>query len=97
MSLPKRLPWDRAETEWASQIDPVLNNPSNAAIILPNVSLTVGNNTINHKLGRKLQGYRVVRQRGPASIYDAQDQNQRPNLTLVLVTSASVVVDLEVF
>ena len=85
------------QNKWSSIINPTLVNPSLQCNILSKVALTSGTNTINHLLGRTLQGYRIVRQRGPASIYDSQDSNQQPQLTLVLVSSAAVTVDLEVF
>ena len=85
------------ETQWSSQINPLLSNPSLQSIILPNVALASGTNTVSHLLGRRLQGWRIVRQRALASIYDNQDNNQMPNLTLVLISSAPVVCDIEVF
>lgn len=85
------------QTQWASQLNPVIAKPQVQSSILKNVTLTSGTNTINHLLGRPLQGWKIVRQRGPASIYDLQDTNQMPNLTLVLNSSAGVVVDIEVF
>lgn len=85
------------QNAWSSTLDPVINRVTNQANILKNISLVSGTNTINHLLGRKLQGWSIVRQRSAASIYDNQDANQMPALTLVLVSSANVVVDLEVF
>lgn len=97
MALPRRIPWDMALDRWASQLDPMLANPSNNASILKSVSLAAGSNTVNHLLGRPLQGWRIVRQRALASVYDTQDSNPTPALTLSLVSSAAVTVDLEVF
>lgn len=85
------------QNSWASQLNPLLDNPSLKSIILENIVLTSGTNVVNHKLGRKLQGWRIVRQRSAASVYDNQDANQQPALTLVLVSSANVSVNLEVF
>lgn len=85
------------QTRWASELNPVLRNPSLQSIILTNVALTSGANVINHLLGRKLQGWRIVRLRGPANVYDTQDSNPSPKLTLQLVSDADVVADLEVF
>lgn len=85
------------QSSWASVIDPFTANPSLKSIILKKVNLIIGTNTVNHLLGRKLQGYRIVRQRGPAAIYDNQDNNQSPALTLLLVSDTVVTVDLEVF
>ena len=85
------------QTQWKAQIDPVLVKPQNLSLILPNVQLQVGTNVINHRLGSKLQGWNITRQRGPANIYDNQDSNQSPELTLVLVSDAIVNINLEVF
>lgn len=97
MSLPKPLPYDLHQTQWAQQIDPILARPANQSNILPNVKLTTGTNAVNHLLGRKLQGWNPVRIRSAATFYDQQDSNQHPELTLILISSADVVIDLEVF
>lgn len=85
------------QNSWATQLNPLLANPSLQSIILKNVLLVTGNNVVNHKLGRTLQGWRIVRQRAAANIHDNQDNNQSPQLTLFLVSSANVSIDLEVF
>lgn len=82
---------------WSSIINPILNTAELNTVLLKNVSLSTGSNNVNHKLGRKLQGWYIVRQRAAASIYDNQDNNQNPDLTLTLVSSADVTVDLVVF
>lgn len=97
MALPRKLPWDIAQDRWAVQIDPIVNAPQNSSLILKNIALTTGSNVINHKLGKKLQGWVIVRQRALASIYDTQDSNQTPDLTLQLTSNANVTVDIEVF
>lgn len=85
------------QTNWASQLNPMLSNPASQSILLKNVPLINGLTVINHRLGRVLQGWKIVRQRAAASIYDTQDSNQNPELTLFLNSSAAVTVDLEVF
>jgi hypothetical protein len=85
------------QNRWASILNPLLSNPSLNSSILKNVSLSTGSNIIPHRLGRVLQGWRIVRQRASASIYDNQDNNQMPQFNLTLVSSAPVTVDLEVF
>jgi hypothetical protein len=97
MSLPRRLDWTLAQDRWASQLEPIIAAPSNNSSILKSVSLATGSNTISHGLGRQLQGWSIVRLRGSATIYDTQDSNPTPALTLVLVASAPVSVDIEVF
>lgn len=95
--LPQKLDLAKMQTAWASQIDPIIANPLNKGIILKQVSLTAGSNTVNTLLGRALTGWSIVRQRAASSIYDTQDTNPTPSLTLQLVASAPVVVDIEVF
>lgn len=85
------------QTNWAQQINPVINNPISKSLILKDVELAIGVNTINHLLGRKLQGWQIVRQRAAAGLYDNQDSNPSPALTLVLVSTAAVAVDILVF
>ena len=90
-------PLSLLQTAWATLINPILRNPRSSAIILDSVPLVIGANSIDHLLGRKLVGWSIVRQRALASIYDTQDSNPRPALTLTLVSSAAVTVDIEVF
>ena len=85
------------QNRWSAILNTLLRRPQNSSNILTNVSLVTGSNTINHGLGQNLTGWKIIRQRAAASIYDAQDANQMPSLTLVLVSSAPVSIDLEVF
>ena len=86
------------QNAWSQQINPVIELPTNQGIILENVILTTGDNVINHKLGRKLQGWQVVRmQDGFVQLYDKQNSNQMSNLTLVLNSSGTGKVNLFVF
>lgn len=96
-SLPQKLNLTDMQTTWATQLDPIIKSPVTNPTILKNVPLVVGSNTINHKLGKALQGWQISRQRGPAAIYDLQDANPYPTLTLTLVSSAVVSVDLVVW
>jgi len=97
MSLPRRLDWSIAQDRWAAALDPLLDNPLNNSLVLKKILLMNGHTVINHMLGRKLQGWSIVRQRAGANIYDAQDSNQTPQQTLILISDAAVVVDIEVF
>ncbi len=85
------------QSNWSTQLNPLLSNPSLQTTILQNVALVIGTNKINHLLGRKLQGWRIVRQRSAANIYDDQDSNQTPAQTLWLVSDAVVSCNIEVF
>jgi hypothetical protein len=85
------------QNKWKSILDPIISYPPNSGLILQNIKLNAGSNIINHKLGQKLQGWKIIRQRASASIYDDQDNNNMPDLTLILVSSAPTTIDLECF
>jgi hypothetical protein len=78
-------------------LNPIFSTQTLGGNILSNITLTIGSNTINHKLGRNLSGWQIIRQRAAASIFDTQDNNKTPDLTLTLTSSAPVSVDLYVF
>ena len=82
---------------WTAILNPFLSTAQLNTTLLKNIDLVVGTNQVNHKLGRKLQGWYIVRQRADSNIYDNQDNNQNPELTLTLVSSNQVTVDLVVF
>jgi hypothetical protein len=83
--------------QWKSDIDPVLSNPLLQGQLLTQVSLKDGTTVVNHGLGRKLVGWFLVGITGAATVYDKQASNQTPQLTLSLVSSAAVTVNLWVF
>lgn len=78
-------------------LNPIFSTQTLGGNILSNITLVTGSNTINHGLGRNLNGWQIVRQRASASIWDSQDANKMQNLTLILNSSAPVTVDLYVF
>lgn len=85
------------QTNWSTKISPVLDNPIVNGLILNNIVLINGATTINHKLGRKLQGWLLIGVSAAATIYDSQATNQQPDLTLVLHSNAACTVNLYVF
>lgn len=95
--LPQQLPLEQLQPKWAAILNPVIANPITSGLQLDNIELTIGNNVINHKLGRKLQGYMIVRKNGQAGIFDTQGSNQMPQLTLNLTSDADVLVSLWVY
>lgn len=96
-NLSPHLSWELANPRWASTLNPLLANPLVGGRLLNGVVLILGANTINHGLGRKLQGYFVVMNSTSSTFYDSQSTNQRPELTLVLNSSAATTVSLYVF
>jgi hypothetical protein len=101
MALPytqTKLPeLNQLQTKWIQQINPVLALPLNNGNFLQNIPLTAGLNVVNHKLGRNLQGWFVVRVDTGTVIYDGQDQNPMQDLTLYLISGEACVVSLIVF
>jgi len=95
--LPQRLTLTQTQQQWASIIDPVLANPINNARILKDISLVSGANVVNHLLGQALQGWIVTRKSAATDIYDTQNTNQTPALTLNLNSSNPAVVSIMVF
>lgn len=85
------------QTNWKRYLDPILSHPINNGLILENVNLSSGINTINHTLGRALQGWIVVRQNAAATFYDNQSANIMPALTLILHASGTVTIAIYVF
>jgi hypothetical protein len=85
------------QTKWSAILNPIIANPSNNRSILGPLNLVSGDNIISHKLGRNIQGWGVVLISGVANIYDKQSTNQKPGLFLILNSSASVTVSIEVF
>jgi hypothetical protein len=85
------------QTNWSTQLDPVINQPLSSGVLLKNIQLKMGSNQINHLLQKRLTGWFIVRQRGAASVYDTQDTNMFQDLTLLLTSTAAVSVDLMVF
>jgi hypothetical protein len=85
------------ETRWKSQLDPVIACPLVNGQLLSGVALVSGYNTVNHGLGRKLQGYIVVLSGAAETFFDNQDNNASPQLTLILHSSGPTTVSLWVF
>lgn len=94
MALPQKLPLDLMQTQWASQINPVLSNPMNSISVLSDVALNNGKTVINHLLGQKMQGWFLVDIQGAATVYRSAPLN---GLTLTLTSNAAVTVSIGVF
>lgn len=93
-SLPQQLDLNQMQNKWATVLEPVIANPLNKGLLLKNVSLINGVTTINHLLGRQMQGWQISDINGAATIYRSAPLN---GLTLALTSSAAVTVNLYVF
>lgn len=94
MSLPQKLPLELMQTRWASEIDPVLKFPPVQGILIKGVALKTGVNVINNLLSRMQQGYVIIDQDGPASIYRSQPLSSS---TLTLTASAPCTIAIWMF
>ncbi len=91
--LPQKLPLDLMQTTWATQLNPIISNPLNSANHLTGIALINGVTTINHLLGRQMQGWFITDINAAATIYRSAPLN---NLTLTLTSDAAVTVNIEV-
>lgn len=82
------------QTQWKSQLDPVIAKPIVDGLLIENITLKNGTNVINHRLGRKMQGWIIVDINAGAAIYRSQPLN---DLTLTLISGADCIVSLWVF
>lgn len=89
---------NQLQTNIEEAFTPLVERTQNDSIVLMGIPLVTGrNNIVSHTLGRKLQGWKLARLRAPAQVWDTQDLNKSPTLSLWLSCSADVVVDIEVF
>jgi hypothetical protein len=65
--------------------------------IVSNQVLAVGDNIVNHKLGRAVIGWFIIRKRGPGNFYDKQDSNPTPTKNIVINSDSAVTVDFYFF
>lgn len=65
--------------------------------IVSNQALKVGDNIVDHKLGRAPVGWFIIRKRGPGNFYDKQDSNPTPTRNIVINSDAAVTVDIYFF
>ena len=65
--------------------------------MIKDVTLVAGDNIIEHKLGRELQGYMITRNSVAVDLHDEQEGNGDKDKTLMLNSSADVIVNIWVF
>ena len=86
--------FQQMQSVWTSILNPVLAYPPLSPVFLKDVVLKVGENSINHLLSRKQQGWIITDQNGGASIYRSKGLNDK---TLYLTSDAVVTVSLWVY
>ena len=78
-------------------VKPLLTDPFLDGVLISDLELAVGDNIIDHGLGRKYQGYLITKQNAVSSFYLSSTTNNSQHLTIILVASAAVTIDLRVF
>lgn len=84
-NLSTKLPWELAQTKWASQINPVLSNQLIQGQLITGIKLINGVTTFNHLLSRQMVGWMIVDVDGAATVYRSQPFN---DITLTLTSNA---------
>jgi hypothetical protein len=92
--LSSKLPWEAMNPILASTLNPIISLPLSSASILSNIKLKTGSNTINHGLGRNMQGWGIVDINAAVVPYRSAPMN---GLTLTLTASAPCTVNILVF
>lgn len=82
------------QNKWSSELNPLIKLPILSGNMIESKVLAVGANVINHKLGRKPQGWFITDINAAANIYRsaAFDKN-----TLTLTSDAIATINLWVF
>jgi len=78
-------------------LTPLQNSVILNGVLLKNIELANGITEVPHKLGREPIGWLIVGKDATADIWDSQATNARKRITLLLNSSADVVVSLWIF
>ena len=81
----------------AGVLNPIAKEPILSSNLLQSVPLLMGDNVVQHGLGRKLLGWFPVGADAVTALYDKQATNASPAQTLILNASAGATVSLYVF
>lgn len=93
---------DRIVNQIQDNVEQVLSPLLRALIsdgrLIENILIETGTpKSINHGLGRKLRGWMVTSKNSNADIWDSQSTNKLSSKTLILNSSANVIISLWVF
>lgn len=88
---------NRLQDNIADGFGPVLTAEILDFNIVKSQVLAIGDNVVDHRLGRAPIGWFVVRKRGPGNFYDKQDTNPTPTRNIVINSDSAVTVDIYFF
>lgn len=93
--LSTKLPWELAQTKWASILNPIIAAPVLNGLQIDEIQLIANvPNAINHLLQRMPQGWLLVDKNSNATVWRAAPLNAN---TITLVSSANTMIDLYVY
>lgn len=87
---------NQLQSNLANALNYPLTNPLLFGAQIRDIALKTGSNTINHGLGRKLQGWILIGINAAITLYDMQLVNPSDQ-TLILVASGPAIANLYVF
>lgn len=82
------------QNKWGSLLNPLLSKAILNGEVVSSVELAVGNTVVNHRLGRKPQGWMITDIDAASTIYRSAAFSE---LTLTLNSSAAATADIYVF
>lgn len=86
--------FSQLQTLWKGQIDPVLSNLLVQGVLLPNISLINGVNTVSHRLNRLQRGWMLADLNASVTIFRSLPFT---TTTLTLTSNGACTVSLWVF
>jgi len=93
--LSPKLPWELAQTKWASIINPIISLPILNGNQISNITLKANVPlVVNHLLQRMPQGWFITDNTADASIWRAAVYN---NLTITLEASANTTISFWIY
>lgn len=92
--LSSKIAWELANPLWAQALNPIIANAILSGKALLNIPLINGATTINHGLGRMMQGWFITDVNAAATIYRSASMNDS---TLTLTSGAACTVNLWVY
>lgn len=93
--LSTKLPWDLAQTKWASTINPILALPILNGNLIKDINLTMSiPQSVNHLLGRMPQGWFLTDNTANAVIHRSADFTQ---YSITLTSNADTTISIWVF
>lgn len=93
--LSSKLPWELAQTKWASTLNPIIALPILNGNMVMNIQLVANKPlVVNHLLQRLPQGWFVTDNTANTAIWRTQDFTQ---LTIVLESSVNTTISIWIF